>query len=840
MARGRLRIYLGAAPGVGKTYAMLDEGHRRRSRGTDVVVGYVETHGRVHTIARSRDLEIIARASVDYRGQAFEEMDVDAILRRRPQVALIDELAHTNVPGGRHEKRWQDIDEILAAGIDVISTVNIQHLESLNDVIENITDVKQRETVPDVFVRGADQVELVDMTPEALRSRMVHGNVYAADKVDAALGNFFRPGNLGALRELALLWMADKVDDALQENRERNNISRTWETRERVAVTLTGAPGGDNLIRRASRMAQRLRAELVGVHVVASDGLSRRAGPELGAHVELLGELGGRYVEVVGDDVAKSLVQAARAENATQIMLGASRRTWWGELSRGSVVNAVVRSAGPGIDVHVISTAAGAVEAPLVLRRTRFALAPLPARRTRIAYALAVIGLPLLTVLLAHLRSHVGIESALPAYLLLVVAIAATGGLVPAVVSAIVGFLLLNWYFAPPYNTLTIANTRDVLALVSFLVVSGVVSGFVDLAARRRADATRAHGEARALAAMAVTVLRDPDPLPSLVQQLASAFALDGVAVLTHANEDAPWIAEACGGVSPPQGPQDATMTLDLGDGSILAIKGAGLRAEDRQLLTGFATQLAVASQGVRLQREASNAATLARTDELRSALLQAVSHDLRTPLASIRAAATSLLSDDVEWDRHTSRDLLEMIDEEAERLNRMVANLLDMSRLQTGAVHVHAVSVALDEVVGAAMSSLHVAPDRVEIEIEIADSLPRVPADAVLLERAVANLIENALKYSPSDVRIDAREDPALHELELRVIDHGPGIAPTVRDRAFLPFQRLGDQINGTGVGLGLAVAKGFVEACGGRIAIVDTPGGGCTVTITLPIGAS
>ncbi len=371
MSRGELRIYVGAAPGVGKTFAMLHEGRRRRERGTDVVVAFVETHGRPQTAAATAGLEIIPRKQMSYRGVEFEEMDIDAVLARVPQVALVDELAHTNVPGSRNEKRWQDIEELLAAGINVISTVNIQHLESLNDVIERITGVVQRETVPDAVVRAADQIELIDMTPEALRRRMAHGNIYDAEKVDAALAHYFRAGNLGALRELALLWVADRVDEGLEDYRERHGITEPWETRERVVVALTGAPGGDQLIRRGARMAARSHADLVGVHVRTSDGLESGGEGLLDRHRALLDELDGRYAEVTGTDTADALVRFAQAENATQLVLGASGRSRWAELTRGSVINRVLRQSGP-IDVHVISTSLpeGIRQAPELRRRS--------------------------------------------------------------------------------------------------------------------------------------------------------------------------------------------------------------------------------------------------------------------------------------------------------------------------------------------------------------------------------------------------------------------------------------------------------------------------------------
>src|SRR5664279_1458603 len=394
MARGKLRIYLGAAPGVGKTFAMLNEGRRRHSRGTDVVVGFVETHSRVNTAEQLGDLEIIPRRRIEYRGTSFEEMDIDAILTRAPRVALVDELAHTNVPGSRNEKRWQDVEELLAAGIDVISTVNIQHLESMNDVVEEITGIEQRETIPDAVVRAADQVELIDQTPEALRRRMAHGNIYAPEKIDAALANYFREGNLGALRELALMWVADRVDEALEEYRELHGISGTWETRERVVVAITGAPGGEDVLRRAARMAMRTRGELLGVHVRPADGLAGPSTERLAELRRLLTELGGEYREISGGDVGEALVGFARSENASQLVLGASRRSRWSEFVRGSVINGVLRASGP-IDVHVISTELDdAPSAPSVRRPVRRTY--LSRRRQQVGWFLAIVVPPLL------------------------------------------------------------------------------------------------------------------------------------------------------------------------------------------------------------------------------------------------------------------------------------------------------------------------------------------------------------------------------------------------------------------------------------------------------------
>ncbi len=830
MNRGTLRVYLGAAAGVGKTYDMLNEGWRRAERGTDVVVGYVETHGRVQTVAQVRDLEVIPRRAVEYRGQIFEEMDLDAVLARAPQVVLVDELAHSNVPGSLHEKRWQDVEELLDAGMTVITTVNIQHLESLNDVVERITGIAQQETVPDAVVRAADQIELVDMSPEALRRRMAHGSIYPPHKVDAALANYFRVGNLGALRELALLWVADRVDEGLHDYRERHGIAQPWETKERVVVALTGAPGGDDLIRRAARIAMRTRAELIGVHVRAGDGLAAPPTDALDRHRRLLEEFGGTYHEVAGAEVARALVQSARAENATQLVLGASQRSRWTELTRGSVINRVLREAGGSIDVHVISPSSEPEPAQgFLLAPPRLRLAALPGRRQTVGFALAVAGLPALTIALSSVRAPLGLQNALLCYLLLVVAVATVGGAWPAVVASIGGFLLLNWFFAPPIHTFTIGNGRDLLALGVFLVVAGVISALVDLAARRTSDAYRARTEAHALARMASVVLSEENPVPALVADLVVSFGLDGAAVLVPAKEG--WAAEASAGARPPASPVDG-LQVPLPGESILVLRGPNLRAEDQRLLNAFAAQVGVAMRARHLQREAAEAVTLAKANELRSALLAAVSHDLRTPLASIRAAATSLLSEDVAFEPAATKELLETIDAEAERLNALVGDLLDMSRLQSGGLVISSRAVGLEEIVSGALKSV---PTSADVDVDVPETLPRVAVDAGLLERAVANLVENALRFAPPGQPVRIEAGAVAGRVDLRVVDRGCGIGAADRERVFRPFQRLGDNPNGTGVGLGLAVAKGFVEAMGGELSIEDTPGGGCTMVVSV-----
>jgi two-component system sensor histidine kinase KdpD len=832
MARGTLRIYLGAAPGVGKTFAMLNEGWRRKERGTDVVVGYVETHGREHTAEQVRDLEIIPRRTIPYRGQQFDEMDVDAVLRRRPSVALVDELAHTNVPGSRNDKRWQDIEELLAAGITVISTVNIQHLESLNDVVQRITGVQQRETVPDGWVRAADQIELVDMTPEALRRRMAHGNIYAADKVDAALGNYFRVGNLSALRELALLWLADRVEEGISDYRDRHGIAEPWETRERVVVALTGGHTGEGLIRRGARMAGRAKAELVGVHVRSSDGLTRQAPEHLDAQRALLVSLGGRYAEVAGPDVAAALVDFARAENATQLLLGATHRSRFAELVHGSVINRVLRLAG-SIDVHVISQPSA--DAPLTLPRLPgVRLARLSPRRRLAGWLLAVVATPLLALGLTPLRTGLGPQGTLLLMLLLTVVVATVGGTAPAAVGALVGFAFTDWYFITPYHTFRVERAGDVVGLLVFLGTAGVVSTLVDRLARRGQQVVRARSEAEALARLAGgSVLGDGGELPTLVADVRATFDLDAVGVLSA--HDGRWDVEAAAGAPVPRSPDDGIMSAELARGSVLVLVGAELGADDRRLLSAFVARLRQAQEHAALRREAEVAAELSETNRMRTALLAAVSHDLRAPLATIKAAVTELLSDEVEFPAETVAQFLQMIDEETDRLAALVTNLLDMSRLQTGAFQLARRAVSLEEVVYAALASLSRPAGRVAVEL--GDALPEVMADAALLERALANVIDNALAWAPDDTRVCLLAGKVGDRVDLRVVDQGPGIPASQRLAVFQPFQRLGDsgRTGVEGVGLGLAVARGFVEAMDGEITVEDTPGGGTTIVITL-----
>lgn len=827
--RGHLRVYLGAAPGVGKTFAMLDEGRRRRDRGTDVVVALVETHDRPNTAARIGDLEVLPRQVLEHRGARFTELDVDAVLARAPRVALVDELAHTNVPGSRNAKRHQDVAELLDAGIDVVTTVNVQHLESLNDVVQRITGIRQQETVPDRVVRAADQIELVDMSPQALRRRMAHGNVYAAEKVDAALANYFRVGNLTALRELALLWLADRVDEGLQEYRAAHGIHDTWEARERVVVALPGGPHGEALIRRAARIAARTGAGLLAVHVTRSDGLARSDSAALAVQRQLVESLGGSFHQVLGDDVATAVLEVARAENATQVVLGATRHSRLYSLLNGSTNHDVVRMSGP-IDVHIV-THPHAADRRRGLPRLRTGLSPY---RRRLGLGVAAAGLPPLTLALHAAGGVLNLASDLLAFLLFTLAVALVGGLWPALLTAVAGSLLLNYFFTPPRYTFTIGEPNNLIALLAFVVAAGGVSAVVDLAARRATQAARASGEAQLLATLAVTALRADDALPALLAQVREAFGLDVVTLLEGDH------VVASTGPAARRAPGGADDVLPVGDGVVLAVTGRALTARDRRVLTAVAAQIETVLEQQRLARQAAAAGPAMEGDRMRSALLAAVSHDLRTPLAGARTAIDTLRQQDLALTESDRQELFEAAGSSLDRLTGLVADLLDMSRLQAGAVTVLPRRIALDELVPLVLDRLGLAHGA--IVLGVPEDLPEVVTDPVLLERVLANLVTNAVRYSPpgrppavTASLLDAPDTGT--RIELRVVDHGPGLPDGDRARAFVPFQRLGDRDNTTGVGLGLAVARGLAEVLRGTLEPEDTPGGGLTMVVSLPV---
>ncbi|GAA1854686.1 DUF4118 domain-containing protein [Microlunatus capsulatus] len=836
---GQLRVYLGAAPGVGKTFAMLDEGHRRAERGTDVVVGYVETHGRPRTAEAVEGLEVVPRQPVGYRGVETTEMDLDAVLARRPQVVLVDELAHTNAfdedhrrrHPGTHAKRWQDVQVLLAAGIDVVTTLNVQHLESLNDVVEAITGIRQGETVPDAVVRAA-AVELVDMSPQSLQRRMAHGNIYPAEKVEHALTHYFREGNLAALRELALLWLADRVDEGLDRYRSAHGIDATWATRERVVVAVSGLEESTALLRRAARIASRSTGgEWMAVYVTRRDGLAGVSAVQLEKLRVTTAGLGGTFHAVVAADVAAGLLDFARGVNATQVLIGASRRSRPASLLRPGVGEVVIAESGD-IDVHVVTHPYARRGAGTGRRRATVS------RRRRVGgHLMAVPGSLALAALLTASPDLHALPTESMLFMALVVATALVGGLLPAVLGAVLSSLLLNVLFVPPTGTLTIADPENALALAVFLLTGVAVATVVDRAARRTEQATRARAEANALAVLSHTLLHTGDNPAELLQKVCEVFAMTGAAILRRTDEG--WTAEAVVG--------DAPGTPDGGDARItvssdvaVVLRGHPLDAADQRLMSAYAAHFAVVRERREALAESRHAAELAEADRTRTALLAAVSHDLRTPLAGIKAAVGSLRDPSVTWSAADEAELLAAVEIGADRLENLVGNLLDLSRLQMGTLSPLLGEVDLESAVAWALEPL---PDAGRVVLRLDPATPTARADAGLLDRVVANLVENALRHgagAPVEITSGpARGSDGSPRVQLRVTDHGPGVPGGAREDLFTPFQRLGDVPQGDGLGLGLAVARGLTEAMAGTLDARETPGGGLTLVVELPARA-
>lgn len=857
MARGTLRIFLGAAPGVGKTYEMLEEAHRLGKRGEDVIVAFALDHGRSETRVLLEGLEVIPPRRLPYRGTEFDEMDLDAVLTRAPETAIVDEYAHSNIPGSRHAKRWEDVDELLDAGINVLSTVNIQHLASLGDVVDAITEVRQAETVPDDIVRRADQIHLVDISPELLRQRLGDGKIYAADKIDAALSNYFRLGNLTALRELALLWLADRVDEGLARYRAENDIQSTWPARERIVVGLTGGPEGDVLIRRGARILNRVNGgDLLAVHVRAADGVASESPQALEAQRRLIQDLGGSYHTVAGEDPASALLDFARSVNATQIVVGISRHGkiagLFGGLLGGGIGTRVVRDSGD-IDVHMVSH-------PLGGRGTG------PARqrdlgriRVTVGFVLAVVLPVLLQLLLAASPAH-NVATAVLVQLSGSVAVALIGGLWPAILASVWSSLLVNYYSIPPVGTLTISDPQNVLALLVFVGVSAAVAVVVDLSARRSKEAARARAEATTLGDLTRGVAGTDDTVKELLEQALVVFQVRGAALFSLTEDDGGsagknWrLIASVGDDSPrPQDGGDATAPGGAGDGTAgenieqidattrMVLSGRILPASDRRLLGAFGVHLAAQLERQQLAASRRDVLRLAESNTMRTSILRAVSHDLRTPLAGIKLAVGGLLQHGVKYTPAEEQELLETIDASADRLDLLVGNLLDMSRISADSVNPLLRPVRWFEVIPAA---LHGTPSG-RVRVELPANMPEIDADPGMLERVIANIVENAVKYAPeSDIvlvgavgGLSSATVGGQPASELRIIDHGQGVPAERVVEMFRPFQRLDDIPQTTGVGLGLAVAKGFTEAMGGTLTAEQTPGGGLTMVIRLPL---
>ncbi|MET3923284.1 DUF4118 domain-containing protein [Arthrobacter sp. UYEF20] len=866
MARGTLRIFLGSAPGVGKTYAMLREGHRLGANGQDVVAAAARDRGRKETRELLEGLELIPAARVPYGGLVVEELDLDAALRRSPATAIVDEYAHSNVPGSRNPYRWQDIDELLEAGINVLSTVDVQHLASLSDVVSAITGVRPAQTVPDAIARRAEQIQLVDVSPDVLRQRLADGKIVAKDRIDSALSNYFRPGNLAALRELALLWLADRVDESLASYRQGNGIEGSWPARERIVVGLKGGPEGEALIRRGARILNRVNGgDLLAVHVRAPEGVAAESPQALEAQRRLVQDLGGSYHIVAGEDPAAALLDFARSVNASQIVLGVSRPGKLAGLLEGlrggSTGTRVVRDSGD-IDVHMVSQ-------PLHDGRTG-----LPRRqdlgrlRVGVGFLLAVF-LPALLQLVLAVSPDKNLATTVLVQLTGSVAVALVGGLWPAILAALWSSLLVNYFSTPPLGTLTISDSQNVLALLVFVGVSAAVATVVDVSARRSKEAALARAEATTLADLSRGAAGSEDTVMGLLEQARDVFQVRGAALFSlpddddggsggagrtrsHGDSSRPgWRLIASAGEIPPAPPGsgDAPGTSGIqGDNveqidpsTCLVLSGRVLPASDRRLLGAIGVHLVAQLERQRLLASRNEVLRLAESNTMRTSILRAVSHDLRTPLAGIKLAVGGLRQHGVSYTPEEEQELLATIEECSDRLDVLVGNLLDMSRITSDSIRPLLRPVRWQEVIPGGLHGI--APGRVRAELPA--NMPEVDADPGMLERVIANIVENAVKYAPDSDIVLAGAAGGLSRAtvagrpvgELRIIDHGTGVPAERVVEMFRPFQRLDDASPATGVGLGLAVAKGFTEAMGGRLTAEPTPGGGLTMAISLPL---
>lgn len=857
--RGKLKVYLGFAPGVGKTCAMLNEGHDLHSRGHAVVIGLVEHHGRERTKRLIDGLPMVPTREVTYHGNTYRELDVDAIIAAEPEYALVDELAHTVVGGeetnefaARH-KRWHDVYRLLDAGIDVISTLNIQHLESLNDVVAAVTGIRQMETVPDRVLRDADEIELIDLSPDALRIRLSRGEIYRKEQAELALRKYFRPGNLTALRELALLWLADKVEEVLDTYREEQEIEDHWTTRERVVVAVRDDDNAEAMIRRGARMTGRVAGrEMIVVHITGEDdGLDRGYLRRLGTLQELTESLGGQWRTLVGDSVPEILLEFARTVNASQLVLGSEQglRRYVGL----STTQRIIDQVGP-IDVHIISSSSARTAKRRRELRSRFSR-----RRRIVGWALALFGPVLLTLLLWNLDTgpeFLGVL--LLTYLTPVVFAAMAAGLVPAMAAVVVGSLLANWFFTDPIFTMTITEPESMLQIVIFCIIAAAVATVVERSERRREVADRSLNQAVVMSELAHGVVHDGDNLVRLVHGLADTFSMERVDVQRYSSERKNWltiVTTADKGISQPWPTGLSMVKVTSGDDLRFVLGGRALTAAETAMIAAHGSRIRALLDKEEIAAMRRATAALEAGNRVGSAVLTAVSHDLRTPLASIKAAVSSLNMDDVELDDESRRILLDTVEGSADRLEVVIGNLLDASRLDSSSRRVENVAVSVNDVVDAVCAELSEAADHIVREIDPEAGV--VEGDPGLIQRIVSNIVINGRQYAPeseltirtrlsgsavagffgSGVAGDSAPADGAGAVDILIIDHGKGIPEDKLEEIFQPFQRLGDySAQSRGLGLGLAAAARFADAMGGTIHAGHTPGGGATFVLTLP----
>ena len=865
--RGRLKIFLGAAPGVGKTYEMLLAGRARRAEGVDVVIGVVETHGRRETQALIEGYEVVPRAQVAYRGQSVEEMDLDAVLARRPELVLVDELAHTNAPGSRHPKRYLDVLELIERGIDVYTTLNIQHVESLNDVVAQITRIRVRETVPDSVIDRADAIEIIDLTPEDLIKRLNEGKVYLPETARRAVSNYFSPGNLTALRELALRRTAQRVDEQLLSHMQAHAISGPWAAGDRLIVCIDGSSRAVSMVRHARRLAEKLKASWTALHIEAP-GRARPSEAEknrLSAAMRLAEQLGGEAVILPGETVPDEVLRYAASKNVSHIVIGSSSTSRWREMLFGSVVQALIHDAGE-ISIHVIpgqesdTGDKGAVNAARVRQ-----IEPAP-YLAGLVFVAAAVGLGTLLNLFLDVRNIALV------FLMAVLTSAVTAGLWPALFTSVVGALAFNFFFLPPLYTLNIGDPESVLAFVFFLAVALTAS---NLTARVQRQAAAARQRARTTEdlylfsrKLAGTGTLD-DVLWASAYQIAAMLRVRVVILLPEETsiavragyppddtlDDADiaaahWAWEhdrpAGRGADTLPGAKRLYLPLRTGRGAIGVIgldsdwPGALLTPEQQRLFDALADQAAIAIERVQLAADVDKAKLAAEADRLRSALLTSISHDLKTPLAGIMGAAGTLRDYGKAIPEADRSELLGTVVEESERLNRFIANLLDMTRIEAGAMTPNYALLDVGDVVGAALRRAQSITRGHMIDLSLTPHLPMLRLDPVLFDQVLFNLVDNAAKYAPAGTTIGVHARMDGNAVALDILDEGPGLPPGDLERIFDSFYRVGkgDQVR-AGTGLGLAICRGFVEAMGGTITAanrIDRQGAAFTIRMPIP----
>ena len=859
--RGHLKIFLGYATGVGKTYAMLEAARQRKDEGVDVVIGYVETHQLAETEALLSGMEVIPGDHIPYTSPEATEMDIDAILSRHPRLVVVDELAHSNAPGSRHAKRYQDVLELLEAGIDVYTTLNIQQIESLNDVVAQITGTKVRETIPDRVIDSVNDIELVDLPPDELIKRLADGKVYVPDLTEAAMREFFRKGSLTALRELAMRRAAERVDTQMRAYMRTQAIAGPWPASERLLVCISPGALGERLIRTARRLADELSAEWFAIYVEtpADARLSQEQRDLVASSLRLAEELGARTVSRPGPSVVAAVLDYAQRHNITKIIAGKPARARWIEFLRGSVVDGLIRASG-NIDVYVINS-----EPEPTTRRIAEGWRP---HRPLGRYLLAVLLVGIATGLSALIAPEITPTNLIVIYLLSVVLAAVYLGRGPALLTSVLGVAAFDYFFVPPHLTFVVANTEYLLTFFGLLAVSLVISqltamvrGQTEAAQRRETETVElyelgrdltmaANLEAVAQAAIAHVGQTFSREVAIFLPENNHAKVFSASPGLTISDKDqvvADWalehgqVAGRATSTLPDASLRYQPLKTTRGVVGVLGVKpldpARHLTRDQLRTLDAFANQIGLAIERASLAEQARQAEILEVTDKLQNALLSSISHDLRTPLVSIKGALSSLADENILLDETARRSLIETAGEETDRLNRLVGNLLDMTRLESGAMRIKKEPCDIQDLVGAALEEVGNRLENRPIHIQIPEDLPLIQLDFVLIERVLVNLLDNALKYSPADSPIDIDAHTAGAFLEIDVADRGTGIPMEDLNRIFDKFYRVQRPDNVSGTGLGLSISKGILQAHGGFISAENRPEGGTMMTISIPL---